>query len=690
MSGYKYKVVVGSLEIESVQISTVATLTVNAAPAAPSITSQPVDETVIEGSSVSFSVTATGDTPLSYQWKKDGADLVEKTLPTLALNNVQKSDEGSYTVLISNSAGSIISDEAILTVTTPAAVTYTLNYEAEEGGTIQGDSSQVVNEGENGTTVTAAAEEGYHFVEWSDGKTNESRRETNVRNDISVSARFEVNSSEIIPTRAKIKGIEEVGNTLNAELLDGNGSVFTTSAAVTYEWYRSSNVDSDDGTLVGQGKNYELVSGDYNKYIILKVFFEDKVFEANTSRITRKSSSSSSGSSSSSSSSNSNSSTEQIKVDVTDGSSNNLISQTAIQRITASDGTKKDTIDYTTNKAQQTVDTLAKEGKDVARIVVPDAKDEVSEAKVNIPTATISVLSKGNVNLEIDTENARLSLPKDSIKDLSQNGQLNGDLYFRLVPIKDEKKQEEIKARASQEEVIKSVSGNTDIQVIGRPMTIETNMSQRAVDITLPLKGVTIPSDPAEREAFLNDLGIFIEHSDGEKVLARGEVVEYAPGVLGIKFRVNKFSDFTIVKLNQEATGWKQVNGAWYFIKKDGTKAIGWHKAESGEWAYQGQDTKDTWFHLESDGKMNTGWFKDTDGSWYFLCDGKGYGALGAMETGWKYINGTWYFLKDNGVMATGWQQVNGKWYYLYSDGSMASNTAIDGYRLDKTGAWIQ
>ena len=93
------------------------------------------------------------------------------------------------------------------------------------------------------------------------------------------------------------------------------------------------------------------------------------------------------------------------------------------------------------------------------------------------------------------------------------------------------------------------------------------------------------------------------------------------------------------------------------------------------------------WFHLESDGKMNTGWFKDTDGSWYFLCDGKDTGALGAMETGWKFIDGTWYFLKDTGAMATGWQQVNGKWYYLYTNGSMASNTVIDGYTLDESGA---
>ena len=282
-----------------------------------------------------------------------------------------------------------------------------------------------------------------------------------------------------------------------------------------------------------------------------------------------------------------------------------------------------------------------------------DVKDEVSEAKVNIPMATISVLSKGNINLEIDTDNARISLPKESIQDLSQNGigQINGDLYFLLVPIKDEKQQEEIKTRANQEKVIKEVAGNNGIQVLGRPMAIETNMSQRSVDITLPLKGVTIPSNPAEREAFLKDLGVFIEHSDGEKVLARGEIVEYAPGVPGIKFRITKFSNFTIVKLNQTSAGiWQNNADGWKYIK-NGQSVIGWNQIY------------EYWYLMDS---------------------------TGTMQIGWRQTSGTWYLLKTDGAMATGWQQTNGKWYYLYSNGAMASNTVIDGYTLDKSGALIE
>lgn len=183
---------------------------------------------------------------------------------------------------------------------------------------------------------------------------------------------------------------------------------------------------------------------------------------------------------------------------------------------------------------------------------------------------------------------------------------------------------------------------------------------------------------------------MFIEHSDGEKVLEKGQVVEYADGVFGIKFTVNKFSDFTIVKLNKtNQTGWKKDNGYWYFFNNIGTMITGWYKSESGDWVYDGKDTVGQWFHLGRDGRMDTGWFKDSDGTWYFLCDGRNYGALGYMETGWKFIDGKWYFLKSNGAMATGWTYVGGSWYYLYSDGSMAVNTVIDGYELDASGAWI-
>jgi uncharacterized repeat protein (TIGR02543 family) len=84
----------------------------------PSITTQPASQTVPAGSNVTFSVAATGTAPLNYQWKKDGADISGANGVTLTLTNVQPSDAGSYTVVVSNSLGDATSDPATLTVTT--------------------------------------------------------------------------------------------------------------------------------------------------------------------------------------------------------------------------------------------------------------------------------------------------------------------------------------------------------------------------------------------------------------------------------------------------------------------------------------------------------------------------------------------------------------------------------------------
>src|SRR6202007_2353560 len=55
--------------------SNAATLTVNPAPVAPSITTQPASQTVTAGQTATFSVTATGTAPLNYQWQKNGVAL---------------------------------------------------------------------------------------------------------------------------------------------------------------------------------------------------------------------------------------------------------------------------------------------------------------------------------------------------------------------------------------------------------------------------------------------------------------------------------------------------------------------------------------------------------------------------------------------------------------------------------------
>lgn len=66
----------------------------------------------------------------------------------------------------------------------------TLEYTARTGGTITGESLQSFHWGDNGTSVTARPDPGYHFVEWSDGVQSDTRQDINVTQDINVAALF--------------------------------------------------------------------------------------------------------------------------------------------------------------------------------------------------------------------------------------------------------------------------------------------------------------------------------------------------------------------------------------------------------------------------------------------------------------------------------------------------------------------
>lgn len=83
---------------------------------APSISRQPVAQTVLAGGTVTFSVTAVGAEPLTYQWRKDGRGITGATASTLTLTNVTLADAGLYSVVVSNPSASLISDAVALTV----------------------------------------------------------------------------------------------------------------------------------------------------------------------------------------------------------------------------------------------------------------------------------------------------------------------------------------------------------------------------------------------------------------------------------------------------------------------------------------------------------------------------------------------------------------------------------------------
>ncbi|WP_096203068.1 S-layer homology domain-containing protein [Bacillus sp. FJAT-45350] len=263
--------------------------------------------------------------------------------------------------------------------------------------------------------------------------------------------------------------------------------------------------------------------------------------------------------------------TETITIDVETGGETGatIVSTATIIRTTAPNGTKKDEVIFTPEKAIETVEKVKGAEQTTARIIIPDLKDEVSEIMVRIPLKSAQELSSSGINLEIVTENGKVIIPATSLAGLT------GDLYFRLIPIKDDVLQQEVRNRAINEDVVKKVSDVLKPYVVARPMTIETNMPSRPVTLVLPLKDVEIPEKEEERYKFLNSLAVFIEHSDGDRVLTRGKVVTYDKQQLGQQIDIEKFSTFTI--LNWEGEDLSKFLGE-LLIELDREDAHGFHE----------------------------------------------------------------------------------------------------------------
>ena len=91
----------------------------------PFITVQPLSQTVPAGTTVRVQAMAVGLPPLSYQWQRNGTNVAGETTSALTFTNLQCSDTGAYTLLVSNSLGSTSSSTASLAIndTTPPSIT---------------------------------------------------------------------------------------------------------------------------------------------------------------------------------------------------------------------------------------------------------------------------------------------------------------------------------------------------------------------------------------------------------------------------------------------------------------------------------------------------------------------------------------------------------------------------------------
>jgi len=156
--------------------SSIALLTVGSAPA---FSAQPTNRTILSGGNAVFSATVSGSTPLIYQWRKNGTNLVNgggisgATSNSLTLASVTTNSSGNYNLFVTNNFGVSTSSVATLTVVLPPAI-------------VASPANQTIECGSNVTfNVTASGTTPLNFL-WSldgtpiSGATNTSLSLTNV------------------------------------------------------------------------------------------------------------------------------------------------------------------------------------------------------------------------------------------------------------------------------------------------------------------------------------------------------------------------------------------------------------------------------------------------------------------------------------------------------------------------------
>ncbi len=133
-----------------------------------------------------------------------------------------------------------------------AKITYKVVYNSDANGTIEGDEEQTIEYGSSTSSVTAKAKDGYKFVKWSDGNTDNPRTDVNVMADITVTAEF---------AKEEEKKVEESFLDLRpSELLTPNGDRFNAEWTIDKLKGKPNMVRIFDktGVLVYQKKDYML------------------------------------------------------------------------------------------------------------------------------------------------------------------------------------------------------------------------------------------------------------------------------------------------------------------------------------------------------------------------------------------------------------------------------------------------
>jgi uncharacterized repeat protein (TIGR03803 family) len=230
-----------------------ATALLQVASSPPLIVMAPTNQSPNACTTISFNVTAVGNKPLSYQWQKNGASLTDgcnifgSAASTLVISNVSEADNGTYTIIVTNAAGST-NAVAVLSLVPKSALCTSLTTRHWFSGGIDGRTANGMEQGTNGVLYGTTHDGGTHLAGTVFSLTT--------NGDFATLVTF-TGTNGANPTAAPVQGVDGkfYGTTFRDGTL-GAGTVFSLTAGGALTTLYSFSENADGGYPSG-----ELVQG---------------------------------------------------------------------------------------------------------------------------------------------------------------------------------------------------------------------------------------------------------------------------------------------------------------------------------------------------------------------------------------------------------------------------------------------
>nr|WP_275942638.1 cadherin-like beta sandwich domain-containing protein [Paenibacillus alba] len=181
------------------------------------------------------------------------------------------------------------------------------------------------------------------------------------------------------------------------------------------------------------------------------------------------------------------------------------------------------------------------------KLNIPQIPDGSDEFNVGFTPDALQALNKGGTAISIETGVVQMTIPLQTMAKAIESKE---ELLIRFIPISSDAVKQQIEKRVMTAVLVTEAAGSGQVAVVGLPLTIESNITNNEVMLNFSFKGINIPTDPKKRNEFLASLGIYIEHSDGEKEWLKGKINYDAQGnPVSMEIIITKFSTFSMIEI---------------------------------------------------------------------------------------------------------------------------------------------